>query len=100
MTTCERMKVISVNNVVKGFPQQGRALLRERLRAWAKPKHDANRFYALKNVSFEIERGESVAIIGANGSGKSTMLSLVCGLTVPDSGTVDVSGRVAALLDL
>ena len=94
------MKVISANNVTKSFPHQGRALLRAQLRAWMKREHRRHRFYALKNVSFDVKRGESVAVIGTNGSGKSTLLSLVCGLTVPDSGSVVVHGRVAPLLDL
>ncbi|HLG95886.1 MAG TPA: ABC transporter ATP-binding protein [Bryobacteraceae bacterium] len=57
-------------------------------------------FYALKNVSFRMEPGESIAVIGSNGAGKSTLLSLLAGLVPPDSGTVQVNGRVAALLEL
>jgi ABC-type polysaccharide/polyol phosphate transport system ATPase subunit len=94
------MKVISVNGVSKSFPHQGSGLLRQQLGNWIGGRHRRNRFYALTDVSFEINAGESVAVVGANGSGKSTILSLVCGLTLPDAGTVDVHGRVAALLDL
>lgn len=54
----------------------------------------------LKDISLTVARGESVAIIGANGVGKSTMLHLVAGLVEPTSGTVTVNGSVAALLDL
>src|SRR5205807_4501789 len=57
-------------------------------------------FYALKNVSFEIESGNSVAIIGSNGAGKSTLLSLIYGLAKPSEGTITVNGKVAALLEL
>jgi ABC-type branched-subunit amino acid transport system ATPase component len=57
-------------------------------------------FCALKNVSFQVERGESLAIIGRNGAGKSTLLSLVAGLCDPNGGKVTVNGRVAALLEL
>jgi ABC-type polysaccharide/polyol phosphate transport system ATPase subunit len=60
-------------------------------------EHD---FYALKNVSFRVDEGERVAIVGRNGAGKSTLLSLVCGLATPEKGRVDVSGRIAALLEL
>jgi ABC-type polysaccharide/polyol phosphate transport system ATPase subunit len=58
------------------------------------------KFFALKDVSFQIGAGEAVAVIGSNGAGKSTLLSVVAGLCPPDTGTVVVNGRVAALLQL
>lgn len=55
---------------------------------------------ALSNVSFDVARGEAVAVIGRNGSGKTTLLRIICGVTRPTSGHVDVRGRVAPLLAL
>lgn len=61
---------------------------------------DRSPFYALRNVSFKVNAGESLAIVGRNGAGKSTLLSLVAGLCDPNEGRVTVGGRVAALLEL
>lgn len=58
------------------------------------------RFDALKNVSLEIPQGTTVGIIGSNGSGKSTLLKLIAGLHRPNAGTVDVHGRISALIEL
>ena len=57
-------------------------------------------FYALKGVSFDVGKGESVGIIGTNGSGKSTILKIITGVLTPSGGEVTVNGRISALLEL
>ncbi len=57
-------------------------------------------FYALRDVSFDVEKGQSVGIIGTNGSGKSTMLKIITGVLTPTMGVARVEGKVSALLEL
>jgi ABC-type polysaccharide/polyol phosphate transport system ATPase subunit len=95
------MPLIDVNGVSKVFRRHGgRQLLRQRISGLFRAKTDQDYFYALRDVTFSVDQGESVALIGGNGAGKSTMLSLVTGLTEPTKGTVQVNGRLAALLEL
>ena len=92
---------IEFHEVWKGFQRHtGRLLLRSHLNHWFARHREVEKFYALKELSVRIDPGESVALVGANGAGKSTWLSLVAGLTPPDAGTIQVNGRVAALLEL
>ena len=94
------MSVIEFHNVSKKFARHaGQMLLRNHVtRFFARQKEDP--FFALKHVSFSVERGESLAVIGSNGAGKSTLLGLVAGISQPDEGTVAVNGQLAALLEL
>src|SRR5918992_870086 len=57
-------------------------------------------FWALNEVSFEVERGEALGIIGHNGAGKSTILKLLSSITAPTSGEITISGRLAALIEV
>lgn len=94
------MAVIEFKNVSKIYRRHGgQRLLREHLSDWF-GRNPENDFYALNNISFSIGQGERVAIIGKNGAGKSTTLSLIARLSHPERGSVDVKGKVAALLEL
>jgi ABC-type polysaccharide/polyol phosphate transport system ATPase subunit len=94
------MHAILFDNVTKTFMhQKRRLLLRERLFEAARPKK-ALKFSAVDNISFELAPGDSLGLIGPNGAGKSTLLNLATGLATPDSGRLEVNGRVAALLEL
>ncbi len=57
-------------------------------------------FWALKNISFELEKGDSLGIVGLNGSGKSTLLKLIAGVLKPTKGTVFTGGGIAPLIEL
>lgn len=93
------MPAIVLENVSKIYPRHtGRILLRNKALSWFRKPVEP--FYALRNVSFTLDHGESVAVIGHNGAGKSTLLSLLTGLVSPDAGAVTINGRVGALLEL
>ena len=67
---------------------------------WGSRRQFGRRFDALTDVSFEVPKGAVLGIVGSNGAGKSTLLQLVCKTLTPSSGSINVHGRVAALLEL
>ena len=100
MNTFDGQPAIAFRDVWKSFTRHaGQMLIRERLMHLLRPRHH-EKFHALREISFAVERGESVAVIGHNGAGKSTLLNLTTGLCLPDQGSVKVTGRIAALLEL
>jgi ABC-type polysaccharide/polyol phosphate transport system ATPase subunit len=91
---------VEVRNLSKNYPLSGSQLARFR-HAFApgKDRFDEG-LWALRDVTFSVERGEAFGIIGANGSGKSTLLQIVAGILRPTSGSAQVDGRLSALLEL
>ncbi|CAM3609601.1 MULTISPECIES: ABC transporter ATP-binding protein [Paenibacillus] len=92
--------VISVHQVSKVYRVYEKPQDRLKQALWGKKKQFYREFIALNNISFDLAKGSSIGIIGRNGSGKSTLLQILCDTLSPTSGTVEVKGRVAALLEL
>ena len=96
------MSIIQVEDVSMRFnlAQEKTETLKEYAVKLLKHQLFFNEFYALRDISFKIEPGESVALIGRNGSGKSTMLKLIAGVMYPTTGSVTVNGEIAPLIEL
>lgn len=92
--------VIKVNNVSKKFKlyHDKAYTLKDKVMFWHRNKYETR--WVLNNISFEVNKGESIGIIGKNGSGKSTLLKLLTKIIYPDTGSITMRGRVAALLEL
>lgn len=93
-----RETAIRVENLSKVYKLYNKPS--DRLKETLGLKVSAKEHYALKNVNFEIHKGETVGIIGTNGSGKSTVLKIITGVVNPTKGNVIVDGRISALLEL
>ncbi len=91
---------IRVNNVSKLYKLYDKPMDRLKESLGLSRKQMYKEHYALRNVSFDVHRGETVGIIGTNGSGKSTMLKIITGVLNPTEGDVQIQGRISALLEL
>lgn len=94
------MDIIKVSNVTKTYALYDKPSDRfmEAIRPSKRSYH--REFHALKNIDFTIEKGENVGIIGRNGAGKSTLLKIITGLISPTSGSVEINGRISAIIEL
>lgn len=68
--------------------------------AWFRPKQQSHDFWALKDISFEVQRGEVLGVVGRNGAGKSTLLKIISQITPPTEGEIRLNGRVVSLLEV
>ena len=91
---------ITVNDVTKIYRMYDKPI--DRLKESLHPRHKEyhKKFYALNKISFQVKKGETVGIIGTNGSGKSTILKIITGVLSPTTGSVEVEGNISALLEL
>ncbi|MEG0961860.1 MAG: ABC transporter ATP-binding protein [Lachnospiraceae bacterium] len=91
---------IKVTNVSKMYKLYDKLSDRFKESLGLSRKKKYHEHYALRNVNFEVKKGETVGIIGTNGSGKSTILKIVTGVLNPSEGNLEVNGRISALLEL
>lgn len=105
------MTVLSVENISKKYVLNSKGKsnddLRDTLTGWSKKLLSAGKsadikqdFWALKNVSFEVQQGDRLGLVGANGAGKSTLLKILSQITEPTTGSVRIRGRMASLLEV
>jgi ABC-2 type transport system ATP-binding protein len=93
--------LIEVDSVSKAFwiPDEPRHTIREHVMAGFAPR-PRRRLPVLDSVSLQLHKGEALGVMGANGCGKSTLLKLVCGIYIPDEGTITTHAAITPILDL
>lgn len=91
---------IKASNLTKCYQIYAKPQDRLKQSLWRGRRQYYRSFYALRNASFELNHGEVLGIVGVNGAGKSTLLRLVSGILAPTDGSINVRGRVSALLEL
>ncbi len=96
--------ILEIKEISKKFQIQSNTKpylsLRENLFSFLKPSSKTEEFWALKDVSFNVEQGDTLGIIGKNGAGKSTLLKILSKITPPTSGKIISRGRIASLLEV
>lgn len=92
-----KVQNVSIKYITGDFKSIG---LKEYVMRKLKNNYKVKEFWANKNITFELERGDMLGIIGTNGAGKSTLLKAISGIMVPSEGSVKREGKIAALLEL
>lgn len=92
-----KVQNVSIKYITGDFKSIG---LKEYVVRRLKNNYKVNEFWANRNITFELERGDMLGIIGTNGAGKSTLLKAISGIMVPSEGSVKREGKIAALLEL
>ena len=91
---------IEVNNITKSFKvyyDKG-SELKEKMLFWKRNKYEMRQ--VLKGISFNVKKGEAIGLVGKNGCGKSTTLKMLTKIMYPNSGTIEMCGRVSSLIEL
>ncbi len=104
------MAVLRIENISKKYVLNNKGKsnddLRDTLTGWSKKifkpggKEEKTDFWALKDISFEVQQGDRLGLVGANGAGKSTLLKILSQITAPTTGSVKIKGRMASLLEV
>jgi lipopolysaccharide transport system ATP-binding protein len=96
------MNSVSIKNVSKRFriPREKKTTVFENLTGLLRREQGFEEFWALKDISLEVENGETLGVIGDNGCGKTTLLSVIANVLQPDKGTCKVNGKIAPFLGL
>ena len=96
------MGAIIIDSISKKFriPHEKKTTVFQNIIGLIKRQFDYEEFWALKDVSLEVEKGEALGIIGRNGSGKSTLLKILANVLYPNSGSISLNGKVASFLEL
>jgi ABC-type polysaccharide/polyol phosphate transport system ATPase subunit len=92
--------IIQLNHVSKLFYKQEQRTVKELLPALFTGKRSGSWFWAVRDVSIDINKGDTIGIIGKNGSGKSTLLKMIAAVTQPTEGSMTVEGHIAPLIEL
>ena len=95
-----REKVIEIRDIVKIYKLYDKPenFVKEKICLGLKSFHRPHK--ALDGINLDVYKGECIGIVGTNGSGKSTLLKLITGVSTPNSGTIEVNGKISALLEL